>query len=53
LHRLLFALLAGGANAGCAPVEERRSEGVNWVVQQEAERQRLEDAGFPQFNGAQ
>jgi hypothetical protein len=51
-HRLLALLLAASALAGCAPVEQRRSEGTSWVVQQEEERRRLEKAGFPQFNGA-
>jgi hypothetical protein len=52
LHRLLALLLTASALTGCAPVEQRRSEGTSWVVQQEEERRRLEKAGFPQFNGA-
>jgi hypothetical protein len=44
-------LLAGCALAGCAPLEQRRAEGTSWIVQQEEERRRLEEAGFPQFSG--
>jgi hypothetical protein len=50
-ERFLASTLALGLVAGCAPVEQRRAEGTSWVVQQEQERQRLQDAGFPQFSG--
>jgi uncharacterized lipoprotein len=37
--------------AGCAS-DPRYSQGVEWVVSQEAEKKRLDDAGFPQYSGA-
>jgi outer membrane murein-binding lipoprotein Lpp len=47
LAAVLGALvLAGGAS------DPRYSQGVEWVTAQEAERKRLEAAGFPQYTGA-
>jgi hypothetical protein len=37
--------------AGCASGRGSQ-QGVEWVVSQEAERKRLNDAGFPQYVGA-
>lgn len=37
------------ALAGCAS-DPRYSQGLNWVVGQEAERQRLQAQGFPQYS---
>jgi hypothetical protein len=37
--------------AGCAS-DPRYQQGVDWVVWQEAEKKRLDDAGFPQYNGS-
>ncbi len=45
---VILALLAAGV-AGCAS-DPRYKEGLNWVLWQEAERKRLNDAGFPQYN---
>lgn len=38
--------------AGCAS-DPRFSQGLEWVQWQEAERKRLDAAGFPQYTGAQ
>lgn len=38
-----------GVLAGCAS-DPRYSQGLQWVVEQEAERQRLQAQGFPQYN---
>jgi hypothetical protein len=57
LHRLfcaraaLAAVLALIVLAGCAS-DPRYSQGVEWVVSQEAEKKRLDDAGFPQYTGS-
>jgi uncharacterized lipoprotein len=49
LKRLvLLSLLAAGL-AGCAS-DPRYKQGLEWVQWQEAERQRLEAAGFPQYS---
>jgi uncharacterized lipoprotein len=37
--------------AGCAS-DPRYQQGLEWVVSQEAERKRLNDAGFPQYSGS-
>jgi uncharacterized lipoprotein len=37
--------------AGCAS-GPRSGQAVDWVVSQEAEKKRLDDAGFPQYSGA-
>ena len=37
--------------AGCAS-DPRYKQGVDWVTWQEAEKKRLNDAGFPQYSGA-
>jgi hypothetical protein len=34
---------------GCAS-DPRYSQGLDWVLWQEMERKRLDDAGFPQYN---
>ena len=47
----LAAVLDALVLAGCAS-DPRYSQGVDWVTAQEAERKRLEAAGFPQYTGA-
>jgi hypothetical protein len=47
----LATVLALLAVAGCAS-DPRYSQGVEWVQWQEAEKKRLDDAGFPQYTGA-
>jgi hypothetical protein len=49
MKRLLVLMLLGAALAGCAS-DPRYKHGIEWVQWQEAERQRLEAAGFPQYN---
>ena len=41
-----------GALGGCAS-DQGYKEGVSWVTYNEAEKKRLNDAGFPQYSGAQ
>lgn len=50
-------VLASGAYAlallqcGCTPADRSQwSQGQKWVVDAEAERKRLNDQGFPQYN---
>lgn len=45
----VMALVAFSILGGCAS-DPRYSQGVEWVQWQEAERQRLQAAGFPQYN---
>jgi hypothetical protein len=45
---VLLALLATGL-AGCA-ADPRYRQGLEWVVWNEQEKQRLDAAGFPQYN---
>jgi uncharacterized lipoprotein len=47
--RIVIALLALGVLAGCAS-SPRYKEGVGWVQWNEAEKKRLQAAGFPQYN---
>jgi hypothetical protein len=44
---VLASVLAG--LSGCAS-DPRFKEGLDWVLWNEAEKKRLEDAGFPQYN---
>jgi outer membrane biogenesis lipoprotein LolB len=46
---LLLALAALNVLAGCAS-DPRSKQGVEWVTWQDAERQRLQAQGFPQYN---
>jgi hypothetical protein len=47
---LLFVLASGLAGLfGCAS-DPRYKEGLDWVLWNEAEKKRLDDAGFPQYN---
>ena len=46
--RIVLLVLALLALAGCAS-DPRYKEGLNWVVSQEEERQRLQAQGFPQY----
>jgi hypothetical protein len=47
---LLFVLASGLAGlVGCAS-DPRYKEGLDWVLWNEAEKKRLDDAGFPQYN---
>lgn len=50
-HAVLGATLALAVLAGCA-APPRQSQGLQWVLEQDAERKRLNDAGFPQYTGA-
>jgi hypothetical protein len=43
-----LAVLAAGL-AGCAS-DPRYQQGLEWVLWNEAEKKRLDDAGFPQYN---
>jgi hypothetical protein len=45
----LFLACAG--LAGCA-TGGAQSQGVKWFLENEAEKKRLDDAGFPQYTGA-
>ncbi len=47
----LAAALAMLVLAACAS-DPRSKQGVDWVTSQEAEKKRLNDAGFPQYSGA-
>ena len=47
--RTVMALVAFSIFAGCAS-DPRYKQGIEWVQWQEAERQRLQAAGFPQYN---
>jgi hypothetical protein len=51
LRTLIAAVLAFVALAGCAS-DPRYRQGIGWVTAQEAEKKRLDDAGFPQYTGA-
>jgi uncharacterized lipoprotein len=51
VYAALAAVLALLALAGCAS-DPRYGQGVEWVQWQEAEKKRLDDAGFPQYSGA-
>jgi hypothetical protein len=44
-----LAIIALGILGGCAS-DPRYKEGIAWVQWQEAERHRLQAAGFPQYN---
>jgi hypothetical protein len=46
--RILLAVIVLGS-AGCA-ADPRYNKGLEWVVSQEQERQRLEKQGFPQYS---
>jgi uncharacterized lipoprotein len=49
--RLLLLALAAAILAGCAS-DPRYSKGLEWVLENEAEKRRLTDMGFPQYNHA-
>jgi hypothetical protein len=49
LTRMLLAAIALAIFAGCA-ADPRSKVGLQWVVEQEQERQRLEAQGFPQYS---
>jgi len=44
------AVLALATLAGCASDPRRNQEVLDWVLWNEAEKKRLDDAGFPQYN---
>ncbi len=49
--RMLFAaLIAALTLAGCTS-DPRYASGLDWVTGQEADRQRLQAQGFPQYTG--
>ena len=47
--KIFLAIVALGVLGGCAS-DPRYSQGIEWVQWQEAERHRLQAAGFPQYN---
>jgi hypothetical protein len=47
--RVVLSLIAFGVLAGCAS-DPRHSKGLNWVVEQQQERARLQAQGFPQYS---
>jgi type IV pilus biogenesis protein CpaD/CtpE len=47
--RIVLAAVAAATLAGCAS-DPRRAEGLQWVVEQQQERDRLEAQGFPQYS---
>ena len=49
IRAALAAVLALITLAGCA-LADRPSQGVEWAVWQEQQRQRLEAQGFPQYS---
>jgi len=51
IHAALAAVLIAIVLAGCAS-DSRYKQGLEWVTSQEAERKRLNDAGFPQYGGS-
>lgn len=51
LQAAFAAMLATLALTGCAS-DPRYAQGLEWVQWQEAEKKRLNDAGFPQYTGA-
>jgi hypothetical protein len=46
---IILAIVVLGILGGCAS-DPRYKEGIAWVQWQEAERHRLQAAGFPQYN---
>jgi len=52
-RRLVIALLLASAAAALAACASGSSGGqaAKWIMENEAEKQRLNDAGFPQFVG--
>ena len=49
---LAAVLSASIFSAGCA-TDRGYSQGVEWVVSADADKKRLNDAGFPQYVGSQ
>jgi hypothetical protein len=47
--KTVVAIIALSLLSGCAS-DPRYKEGIAWVQWQEAEKQRLQAAGFPQYN---
>jgi hypothetical protein len=49
---VMLTVLATGllGSAGCASDPRRNQEVLDWVMWNEAEKKRLNDAGFPQYN---
>ncbi len=49
--RIVLLIVLGAALLGCTS-DPRYKEGLEWVQWQEAEKKRLDDAGFPQYVGS-
>ncbi len=48
MRRLMLIVLAAAALAGCAS-DWRYKQGLQWSLENEAEKRRLEAQGFPQY----
>lgn len=46
----LCLLIAGAGLLGCA-TGSGQSQAMQWILENEAEKKRLNDAGFPQYSG--
>jgi hypothetical protein len=49
MARLILIAIAAGVLAGCTS-DPRYDKGLQWVLENEAEKKRLNDLGFPQYN---
>jgi len=49
MARLLMLAVAAAVLAGCAS-DPRYAKGLEWVLENEAEKRRLNAQGFPQYN---
>jgi len=51
LKTLVLLTLLAASLAGCGTTGAQ-SQGVKWFLENEAEKKRLDDTGFPQYSGA-
>jgi hypothetical protein len=49
-YRIAFLLVTLGAVLGGCASDPRSQQTLDWVLWNEAEKKRLDDAGFPQYN---